>query len=93
MSFSIIHAIVTCVYVYNKLVNSFNIFIIISYCKNSATLFYTGFPSYEALISFLKYIRPKLEKMQYWKGERLVKGSQRYKEDENRKKPGPSRNF
>ena len=58
---------------------------------NSATLFYTGFPSYEALISFFKYIKPKLEKMQYWKGERLVKGSQPYQEDENRKKPGPSR--
>ena len=27
--------------------------------------------------------------MQYWKGERLVKGSQRYKEDENRKKQDP----
>ena len=61
--------------------------------KNSAILFYTGFPSYEALISFLKYIRPKLEKMQYWKGERLVKGSQHYQEDENSKKPGPSSNF
>ena len=73
--------------------NATCIFIIISYCKNSAILFDTGFPSYEALISFLKYIPPKLEKMQYWKGERLVKGSQRYKEDENRKKPGPSRNF
>ena len=58
---------------------------------NSAILFYTGFPSYEALISFFKYIEPKLEKMQYWKGERLVKGSQPYQEDENRKKPGPSR--
>ena len=34
---------------------------------NSAILFYTGFPSYEALISFFKYIKPKLEKMQYWK--------------------------
>ena len=53
---------------------------------NSAILFYTGFPSYEALISFFKYIEPKLEKMQYWKGERLVKGSQPYQEDENRKK-------
>ena len=58
---------------------------------NSAILFYTGFPSYDALISFFKYIEPKLEKMQYWKGERLVKGSQPYQEDENRKKPGPSR--
>ena len=59
---------------------------------NSAILFDTGFPSYEALISFFKkYIEPKLEKMQYWKGERLVKGSEPYQEDENRKKPGPSR--
>ena len=55
---------------------------------NSAILFYT---SYEALIIFFKYIEPKLEKMQYWKGERLVKGSQPYQEDENRKKQGPSR--
>ena len=35
---------------------------IIPYCKNSAILFYTRFPSYEALISFLKYIRPKIRK-------------------------------
>lgn len=34
---------------------------------NAAVLFYTGFPSYEALISFYKYIEPKLSKMQYWK--------------------------
>ena len=32
---------------------------------NSAILFYTGFPSYEALISFFKYLEPKLVKMQY----------------------------
>ena len=46
---------------------------------NSAILFYTGFPSYEALISFFKYIEPKLEREResiYWKGEHLVKGSQ-----------------
>lgn len=58
---------------------------------NSAILFYTGFPSYKALMSFYKYIEPKLEKMQYWKGERFIKGSQPYQEDENHKKPGPSR--
>ena len=58
---------------------------------NSAILFYTGFPSYKALMSFYKYIEPKLENMQYWKGERLIKESQPYQEDENRKKPGPSR--
>lgn len=58
---------------------------------NSVILFYTGFPSYKTLMSFYKYIEPKLEKMQYWKGERLIKGSQPYQEDENRKKPGPSR--
>ena len=58
---------------------------------DSAILFYTGFPSYKALMSFFKYIEPKLEKMQYWKGERLIKGSQPCQEDENRKKPGPSR--
>lgn len=58
---------------------------------NSAILFYTGFPSYKALMSFYKYIELKLEKMQYWKGERFIKGSQPYQEDENRKKPGPSR--
>ena len=40
---------------------------------NSAILFYTGFPCYEALISFFKYLEPKLGKMQYWKGEHLVR--------------------
>lgn len=58
---------------------------------NSAILFYTGFPSYKALMSFYEYIEPKLEKMQYWKGEHLIKGSHPYQEDEKRKKPGPSR--
>ena len=58
---------------------------------NAAVLFYTGFPSYEALISFYKYIEPKLSKMQYWKGENLVKESQPYQDDENKRKPGPSR--
>ena len=58
---------------------------------NAAVLFYTGFPSYEALISFYKYIEPKLSKMQYWKGENLVKGSQPYQLDDNKGKPGPSR--
>ena len=43
---------------------------------NAAVLFYTGFPSYDALISFYNYIKPKLSKMQYWKGENLVKESQ-----------------
>lgn len=58
---------------------------------NAAVLFYTGFPSYEALISFYKYIGPKLSKMQYWKGENLVKERQPYQDDENKRKPGPSR--
>ena len=58
---------------------------------NAAVLFYTGFPNYEALISFYNYIEPKLSKMQYWKGENLVKESQPYQVDENKCKPGPSR--
>ena len=58
---------------------------------NSAILFYTGFPCYEALMSFFKYLEPKLGKMQYWKGEHLVRESQPYQADENGNKPGPSR--
>lgn len=58
---------------------------------NSAIMFYTGFPSYEVLISFFHYIEPKICKMQYWKGEILLKESQSYQTDENRMKPGPSR--
>ena len=58
---------------------------------NAALLFYTGFPNYEALISFYNYIEPKLSKMQYWKGENLVKESQPYQVDENKCKRGPSR--
>ena len=58
---------------------------------DAAILFYTGFPCYEALISFYNYIEPKLSKMQYWKGENLVKESQPYQVDENKCKPGPSR--
>ena len=40
------------------------------------------FPNYEALMSLYHYIEPKLSKMQYWKGETIVKESQPYKEDE-----------
>ena len=58
---------------------------------NSAILFYTGFPSYEALIGFFNYIRPKIPKMQYWKGENSLKESQPYQTDNNKNKPGPSR--
>ena len=58
---------------------------------NAAVLFYTGFPCYEALISFYKYIKPKLSKMQYWKGEKRLKESQPYQLDDNKGKPGPSR--
>ena len=42
-------------------------------------------------MSFYKYIEPKLSKMQYWKCENLVKESQPYQLDENKRKPGPSR--
>lgn len=42
---------------------------------DSAILFYTAFPSYQALISFYKFIEPKLGKMQYWKGEHCEKVS------------------
>ena len=56
--------------------------------ENSAMLFYTGFPNYEALMSFYNYIEPKV---QYWKGEKLMKESQPYQMDKNKIKPGPSR--
>lgn len=52
----------------------------------SHILFYTGFPNYEALMSLYHYIEPKLSKMQYWKGETVVKESQPYQEDELKKK-------
>ena len=58
---------------------------------NSSILFYTGFPSFKALISSFKNLEPKLAKMLYWKGEHLVRERQPYQEDENKNKPGPSR--
>ena len=51
--------------------------------------FYTGFPNYEALMSFYNYIEPKVSKMQYWRGEKLLKESQPYQMDKNKIKPGP----
>ena len=42
-------------------------------------------------MSFYSFIEPKLRKMQYWKGQHLVRESQPYQDDEHRKKPGPSR--
>ena len=58
---------------------------------NVAILFYTGFPNYQALVSFYTYIEPKLHKMQYWRGDKQVKESQPYQDDKHRKKPRPSR--
>ena len=58
---------------------------------DSAVLFYTGFPNYGALISFYNFIEPKLTKMQYLKGEKLLKEKQSYQMDDNRNKPGPPR--
>ena len=58
---------------------------------DSAVLFYTGFPSYGALISFYNFIEPELAKMQYWKGEKLLKEQLSYQMDDNRNKPGPPR--
>ena len=51
---------------------------------NAAMLFYTGFPNYEALMSFYNYIEPKVSKMQYWKGEKLLKEIQPYQMDKTR---------
>ena len=43
---------------------------------DSATmLFYTGFPNYEALMSFHNYIELKVRKIQYWKREKLLNES------------------
>ena len=58
---------------------------------DSAILFYTGFPNYRSLVGFYNFIEPKLQKMQYWKGEKLLKESQPYQTEDNRQKPGPSR--
>ena len=58
---------------------------------NATILFHTGFPCSEALMSLYRYIKPKLFKMQYWKGGTLVKESQPYQENNLKKKPGPSR--
>jgi len=55
-----------------------------------AILFYTGFPNYNALMSFYDYLKPKLDKIQYWKGEKRLKESQPYQVDD-KNKPGPSR--
>ncbi|KAK2570183.1 hypothetical protein P5673_004951 [Acropora cervicornis] len=57
---------------------------------NAAILFYTGFPNYETLMSFYRYVEPKLQKMQYWKGEKHLKANQPYQE-KDKNKPGPSR--
>ena len=59
---------------------------------DSAVLFYTGFRNYGALISFYNFIKPKLTKMQYWKGEKLLKESQSYQMDDNRKNLGLQEN-
>ena len=56
---------------------------------DSATmLFYTGFPNYEALMSFHNYIELKVRKIQYWKGEKLLNESRPYQMDKNKSKAG-----
>ena len=54
--------------------------------------FYTaGFPLYQALMFFFSFTELKLSKMQYWKGQNLIKESHPYQEDENQTKPVPPR--
>ena len=57
---------------------------------NAAIMFYTGFPNYETLMSFYHYVEQKLQKLQYWKGEKHLKANQHYQE-KDKNKPGPSR--
>ena len=51
-------------------------------------LFYTGFPNYEALMSFHNYIELKVRKIQYWKREKLLNESWPYQMDKNKSKAG-----
>jgi len=57
---------------------------------NAAITFYTDFPNYETLMSFYHYVEPKLQKLQYWKGEKHLKANQQYQE-KDKNKPCPSR--
>ena len=59
--------------------------IIVPFC------FYTGLPSYEALIYFSGIT--KIPKMKYWKGENSLQEKQPYQTDDNKYKPGPSTKF
>ncbi|XP_031553671.1 uncharacterized protein LOC116290709 [Actinia tenebrosa] len=36
---------------------------------DSAILFYTGFPNYNALVAVYEYLEPKVGKLQYWNGQ------------------------
>ena len=41
---------------------------------NAAILFYTGFPTYEALMSFYHYVEPKLKKKAVLERRKAIKG-------------------
>jgi len=56
-----------------------------------AVIFYTGFPNYNSLISFYLYLEPKLNKLQYWKGEKSMVANAQYHSNFDKKKPGPPR--
>lgn len=58
---------------------------------DSAIQFYTGFPSYEALMAMYEYLDPKVSKLQYWAGK-TVPDSHSY-QDKPQTKPGPKRSL
>eukprot|EP00794_Sanderia_malayensis_P013327 gene13326-biopygen10629 len=57
---------------------------------NSATKFYTGFPNFSTLLATFEYFEPKVQQMQYWRGNKFFHSSDPHQSKSSR---GPKRSL
>lgn len=57
--------------------------------NDAKTMFYTGLPTFAVFLALFKYLEPKAERMQYWRGANTVEVPAYFETTTN--KPGPSR--
>ncbi|XP_078589448.1 uncharacterized protein LOC144869803 isoform X1 [Branchiostoma floridae x Branchiostoma japonicum] len=57
---------------------------------DAAVRFYTGMPNFASFIALFKYLEPKAEKLQYWRGTGNGSANKPYQRP-GRRKPGPAR--
>ena len=57
--------------------------------NDAKAMFYTGLPTFAVFLALFKYLEPKAERMQYWRGAGTVEAPSYFETTTN--KPGPTR--